>query len=408
MPTASRVMSFLARRLAFFPAVLVSISLTQCTEEVRSPAAGEEQFVLFWRDNDRNLEVDWLLPEKGKYARTHFLSKPAGKLIRFPLIDLQGRPVDLCGPFSGEDSPGERWRVRSADKSAIAALCEDVPIMRVSLVGLSPDGKKAIVFDDSNCSWAIHDGSGTRSLPTGHLAFGTVAWSPDATQVAYYFNGLHDCGDEPGVFKQGLAVLTIDGNLKELVPMSQAIETPWLFAKYSPPAWDPSGRFIYYTNGISSDPSIPAGRKVIEHVYSPSAVYRIDLQTGSSEFITEGALCGLLTKENSLLLWPVPKQGADGKWTTFAAKFGLADKKLTLLPDKIRFPRLSPSGRLVACTSGSQSAIYRTDDWSLVGRPTTSGCDGEVWYLHTRWIVPEESTAESSPAPSSTTAPAGT
>jgi len=230
------------------------------------------------------------------------------------------------------------------------------------------------------------------------------SWSPDSSRVAFYYAA---DSDDANVLQTGLVILDTKGQLRIVLKREDATPTPRTWAKYAPPVWDPTGRYLYFIDGVPAAKKPPAVGHIIDGDYSPTAVYRFDCETGASEFIADGALAGFLVKENSLLLWPVPKQKDDGKWTLFAAKFSLADKKLTPLPDKIRYPRLSPSGRLVAFRSGNQVILYRTDDWSQVGKAIDLGCSEESWYADAHWITPKSMAAESSALPSTATAPAG-
>jgi len=282
-----------------------------------------------------------------------------------------------------------------------------VPTQGVRRGSFSPDEKALVVSDCFDDRVSLCNGKTTHTVRLdGWTAYPfAFAWSPDSSRVAFCYAS--DGENDSWILRNGLVILNTDGKLTVVLKQEDATGTRRLWAKYVPPAWDPSGRYLYYINGVPADKNPPAAGEYVDGVYSPSAVYRFDCQAGASEFVTDGALAGFLVKENSLLLWPVPKQKEDGKWTTFAAKFSLADKKLTPLPDKIRYPRLSPSGWLVTCKGGGKVKYYRTHDWSEFGKAIDCDTDPEFWYTEFHWIVPESTVTESSSSPSSATAPAG-
>lgn len=344
------------------------------------------------------------VPESGQVTLLRELPRTVVRLFHDQLLDQRGEMLQI-----GEktDEQGRRtWQVITSPSDLPRLLSQAAPNQAITKGSFSPDGRSLVVSDWFHERVSICNGKTTHTVQLDRWMVSPFAfsWSPDSRRVAFYYAA---DSDDANVLQTGLVILDTEGQLRIVLKQEDATPTPRTWAKYAPPVWDPTGRYLYFIDGVPAAKDPPAAGRVINDDYSPSAVYRFDCETGTSEFITDGALAGLLAKENSLLLWPVPKQKEGGKWTLFAAKFSLADKKLTPLPDKIRHPRLSPSGRLVACISGGQVILCRTDDWSQIGKGIEFAWSPK-WLTEVHWIAAEGTAAESSSAPSSTSAPAGT
>jgi hypothetical protein len=280
---------------------------------------------------------------------------------------------------------------RPADAPRGIEAIEERPLMVSS--SLSPDGKTIVAVTPSQ-GFAISDENGTRIVDTKWTTSGPYSWAPDIGRVAFYYTPSARLPyDDVHVQKHGVALLTVGGELRAVVSVSDSFGTPDSSAKYVAPGWSPSGRYVYYTAGVAPDDPLRAS-EAVRVLRAVTVTCRVDVETGQVERLATGDFACVSPDGTYVLVYPCPKQAADGKWTTATAKIDLQTRELEYLPDGIDYPLMSPSGKLVACPPhrGNNGAIrfFETSNWALYGKPvpgvgTMIGVDH--WLTDFRWIV---------------------
>jgi len=158
-----------------------------------------------------------------------------------------------------------------------------------------------------------------------------------------------------------------------------------------PPGWGRSGRSLYYTAGLPPDDP-QRESDAARALYPVTGTYRVNIETGGTEKIALGDFACVSPDEEYVLVYPAPKLDGEGKWVKGGAKVLLETKKVTYLPDDVRYPRISPSGKLAACLSRKGGVrCFQTADCKPYGRrvPKT-GFNIEEWFTDLRWIVVEQ------------------
>ncbi len=315
------------------------------------------------------------------------------------LIDARGRYLQLREAQGDHKYLDRRVELAFPSPGTPTRVFEELEVTTSWFGALSPDGRK-IVVSELDGTLAIGDDTRLHLIPGKWYLTRLFSWSPDSSKVAFY-HPLSDYHDDVHIQKHGVAVLTVDGELREVLKASEAVGTPNGETKNLGPGWGRSGRFVYYSDGLPpEDPrrQLRAWRG-FGHPYPPAATYRVDLQTGRTERIGLGEFASVSPDETYIILEPVPRQKDDGSWALATAKVDLATKKVSYLPDAIKRPKISPSGKLVACPRGGGIICYRTSDWKRHRQPVIVqteakakkgifwGVCSETWGRDFRWIV---------------------
>ena len=320
--------------------------------------------------------------------------KGSAYLPNVNLMDVRGKHLGVKSVRTGtvsriepdEPRPGEPQRLFRETE-----LRAHVPM------ALSPDGRKLAAVDGINRRLVVDNNDKVHSAPLRWcVSEKPLAWNHDSTQVAFYYSDdLND--DDIHIQKHGVAVLSVEGVLRSLIPPDEKTRTPESTAKYIPPGWGRSGRYVYYTAALAPDDPDRAGEAVRSLVAIRNGTYRIEVATGKIEKLGLGDFYCVSTNEDYLLMYPAPRRTEDGKWKCGTSKVDLKTKAVTELPSEVWTPILSPSGRYVACMpSNTNDAVtfFRTDDWKSYGKPVQLSRDrpllcGDAWINHCRWIVPD-------------------
>jgi len=262
---------------------------------------------------------------------------------------------------------------------------------RMEPAALSPDGKSIVFFHAPKNLLVIGDDKEIHRVATDWALARPFSWSPDSSQVAFYY-APSSWEDDFNIQQHGVAVLSLNGKLRELVKPSEATATPTnSCAKDVPPGWGRTGEYLYYTGGLKRDD--PAWQyDCPTYCHSPTATWRVNIKTGQVERIGMGTFACVSPDEEYVLIYPSPKPAADGKWVIGTTMVRLATRELTYLSDEIVFPRISPSGKLVACFSPEQEIrLFTTSDWRQHGKaiPLPEGVPLESWTTSFRWVVME-------------------
>lgn len=353
------------------------------------PACGTEWFVMNQGARISAREKVSLLgldPETGKQVTLAEWGDRPGNTKRLMIVNSRGVAIRLCATHVSVASPDKSsWKAEGESHLALDRIIRETNFASIGSVALSPDGSKIALFDYLRRTLVIGDAAEVHTIPGDHCVMNPFSWSPRSEQVAFYFTDCAD-GDDPAVFRHGVAMVATDGKLRELVPLSQAVATPELFAKFIPPGWDPDGRHLYFTNGVPIEKDPPIHKTA---GYSAAATYRVDVHTGKREFLAHGAFADISPDGRYVLLYPCPKLIDEGRWTLGTGKLDMETRRLSYLPDRIRSPRISPTGHLVAYLDEGV-AFCRTSDWEPYGQPCQAlKPDGEVWARLFHWITTE-------------------
>jgi len=380
------------RRCSLVLVALFAIAHLNALAETTTQSAELEEWFVYnggLSVHAESASFDRLSPETGqRTVVADWGSRPSDVRRRFVLND-RGRAIELNATLGDRSEEMVRgyWRPNPNSLVDFRRMFEDAKIKGLSSASLSPDSRKLVVFDFLQKILVIGNSSLSHRVPIAQCPWdNSFCWNPDSTTVAFYYNDCSEGGDV-SILKNGLAVLSVDGRFREVVPLSKAVPTPRLFAKFVPPEWDPSGEFIYYTNGVLQEDAPPTPERSVSAEYSPAATYRVNVNTGASEFIAHGAFADMSPDGKYLLLYPCPKPAPEGKWTLAAAKVDMGTRQITYLPDEVRWPKISPSGKLVACLDRKNILFFQTSDWKTYGKPFPRGTDAEIWAKAFRWIV---------------------
>lgn len=324
--------------------------------------------------------------------------KDSSHMPNVNLLDARGRHLGVNSmTLAGEEQP--RIVVVGAGDGEPIQVFRALRVPVYARMALSPDGLKLACFDlvtYPNRLMMEHNGK-LHEVPTSWWMQGRpFSWNRDSTQVAFYYSDdLND--DDIHIQKHGLAVLSVEGVLRSLIPPDEKTKTPESTCKYIPPGWGRSGRYVYYTAALAPDDPDRAGEAVRSLVAIRNGTHRIEVATGKIEKLGLGDFYCVSPNEEYVLMYPAARRTEDGKWKYGTSKVDLKSRKVTHLPANARSPILSPSGRLAACSPNDpdyEVTFFKTDDWTPYGRPIQLNrkrpllC-GEAWISHCRWIVPD-------------------
>ncbi|NLX21822.1 MAG: hypothetical protein GXY55_09150 [Phycisphaerae bacterium] len=346
-----------------------------CSERVRTEDGGF---------SGRIWQLRWCDPAGGeKVAPQGFGVQAPGEFLRCSLLDSRGRRL-LTLRSVGEDIHGAKpIQLVAAEPGAPARAFEELAVKGMWPAALSPDGARIVFFDYRTETVVLGDATSVHRISTG-VVTNPFRWSPDSKQVAFYYAQSYG-EDDVHIQEHGVAVLSADGRLRELVKASDAVGTPDGYSKYLGPAWGNSGRFIYYSAGL------PAGdqRAVLcRGMPSPAVTYRLSIDTGETEEIALGEFASVSPDETFILLYPSPRPtGATAPIGT--TKVDVKSREATFL-NGLAFPRISPSGKLVAAIAHDGIQFFTTEDWKPHGKAiATPGIRLQDWGADYRWIVIE-------------------
>ncbi len=218
------------------------------------------------------------------------------------------------------------------------------------------------------------------------------SWSPDSRKVAFYYAYAEGMRASPAIRDFGVALVTCDEGLVELVKPSGRT-TAWLGIEAIPPQWSSDSQYVYFVQG-----PVP-GEKVPPEVY-PAFTYRVDIRTGQEEKLAQGTATSVAPDDSYLLLSAHCVTTEKGDVEGRSAKLDLRTRKVELLPPLVGLPRISPSGRYVVAMCRDKerfvARFFDASDWSMTSDPGPiqgTGTLGE-WYTFCRWI-----TLEAAPQP---------
>ena len=379
-------------------AVVIGVWVPQAWGQATQPAREQEWFVSAQRLAGRPVRHDGTILRQ--FVRCDFAN---GRQVvlqnsqwpsfpRVSLMDSHGRHLNVQPKDHGRKPQPRHIILVSPAPGTPKRVFEEWQVEPYWPAALSPDGRKIVVFQFGRAI-AIGDDTNLHVIPRKWESVRPFSWSPDSRQVAFYYAPT-TFEDDVHIQQHGVALLTIEGKLRELVKVSEVAGTPDGGSKDVPPGWGRSGRFVYYTVGLPPDDpqrELPGWRSPGGFPYPPSATYRVDVETGKTERIGVGAFASVAPDESYVLLYPSPELKDDGSWRTRAtAKVDLATKQVTYLPDAVRRPKISPSGRLVA-SAYQGITCFTTKDWKPYGKPSPNpGSSVEAWARNFRWITVDE------------------
>ena len=316
------------------------------------------------------------------------------------LLDAHGRHLGVKSvTLVGEEQP--RIVVDGAGKGEPVQVFRALRVPVYARIALSPDGRKLACVDlVSEPRQLVMENDGQlRAVPTSWwVQERPFSWNHDSTQVAFYYsNDLND--DDMHIQKHGLAILSAEGTLRSLIAPDEKTKTPESTAKWTPPGWGRSGRYVYYTAALAPDDPDQKDA-AIPYVTSPTAAFRIEVATGKIEKLGLGEFCSVSPAEDYIITCPAPRPIEGGKRKCGTSKIDLRTKAVTYLPNGTFYPIISPSGRLAACEPGRDETVvfFDTHDWKPYGKPVQLNRDtpliyGEAWTRGCRWIVPDSDKA---------------
>lgn len=335
-------------------------------------------------------QLRWLDPLSGKARDPQgFGVRGPREFLRTSLLDARGRAL-LELHAIGDLSRGGRIGLTKSEPGAPTAVFETNEATSVWPSGaISPDGTRIVFFDHHAESLVIGDTTNAHRIPTQWIVTHPFSWRPDSKQVTFYYASGYD-GDDLHIQNHGIATLSADGQLRELVKASDTAGTPDGMGKYMGPLWGPSGRFIYYTSGLPLDDP-DRNSTAMKMIPGRSAAYRVQVDTGRTERIGLGELASVSPDERYVLLFCSPVPQEDGRWGVGTTKVDLETRKATYLPAGISYPKISPSGELMATLALGAIHFFDTKDWKPHGQPIPREphVTPEEWGREYRWIVIE-------------------
>jgi hypothetical protein len=258
----------------------------------------------------------------------------------------------------------------------------------VRVLELSPDGLGWVMLLGSSVL-AMHRSGVTRTFAVdwidwdagSHVHEVAFAWSPDAEKVALYYAYSKDEGASLAVRDFGIAFVTLDDGMMEVVKPSGR-RTPWLGVEALPPQWSSDSQYVYFVQGAEPSQKVPAG------VY-PVYAYRVNVRTGAEERLIQGQVSSVAPDDRYILLNLHFVKTETGEFEDRAAKLDLGTREVSLLPRGVHSPRVSPSGRYVAATYGKGVRFLDAADLSVINEVSSVSAVGslEEWYLFGRWIT---------------------
>ncbi len=211
------------------------------------------------------------------------------------------------------------------------------------------------------------------------------SWSPDSRKVAFYYAYAEGMRASPAIRDFGVALVTFDEGLVELVKPSGRT-TAWLGIEAIPPQWSSDSQYVYFVQG-----PVP-GEKLQPKVH-PAFTYRVDIRTGQEEKLAQGTATSVAPDDSYLLLSAHCVKTEKGDVEGRSAKLDLRTRKVELLPPLVGLPRISPSGRYVVAMCRDKerfvARFFDASDWSMISDPGPIQGTGTLaeWYTFCRWIT---------------------
>jgi len=368
--------------------ILEGMWLSLAVAQTSRPGATEERFVTTTRLPGKDVvrQLLWFDPATGREIVMDQTDSREFPDVSF--MDSQGKHLKLHR--HGRPSSTAPVELQSPPAGAPVRVFQEPEVNDMRPAALSPDGRKIVFYNPSRQSLVIGDDTHVHKLRVEWTLTRPFSWNPDSSQVAFYYAPSLDA-DDFNIQQHGVALLTLDGKLRVLVKALEATGTPRNSAvKYVPVGWGRSGQYVYYTAGLAPDDHRrqSAAARVL---YPPTATYRIDIYNDEIEMIGLGDFACVSPGEEYVLLCPSPKPASDDKWESGTTKVQIQTREVTYLPDEIRCPIISPSGRLVACYGrGPTIRFFETADWKPHGKPVSlsmHSLPSEDWIATFRWIV---------------------
>ena len=220
-------------------------------------------------------------------------------------------------------------------------------------------------------------------------------WSPDSSMLSFHYFA-QSTDYDPHLPTFGLAVAGVEGEVRVLAKPSLVDGRAGAYI-YARPYWTPDGGALYFAAGPE------AGAEEPSHWPTPGAYcYRIELETGERQLVSPGIPCGISPDGTFILLRDCPgdQVGPDKRGKQRRKRetwrLDLPSMKKTVLPDSIRNPKLSPSGKYIAEPRKAARRelrhfidFYRTSDWKRIASPEIPGAymDLGKWPTHTAWVT---------------------
>lgn len=308
-------------------------------------------------------------------------------------LDAKGKHLQVRKTTTQPSAGHDRIQLSTADSEAPSRVFDASKVRSWWPMSLSPDGKRMAVYE-SGRGLILGDSQHAHVIPSKWVVEGPLVWNSSSSQVAFYY-ALSDVDADLHVKRHGVAVADVKGSVRTLVNAESALPTPGSWTKELGPRWDRTGKYIYYTAGLP--PEDPRRRDFPHGPFTPPSVAcKANLATGESQVIALGELAGVWPDGRTVLLYPAPTAADSGLPGMRARTVDTQTGETSDLPRDIRYPRLSPSGRLVSCITPERAIrCYRTDPWQPVGRPVPApgGMGTEEWARDFRWITVEDEAA---------------
>lgn len=245
------------------------------------------------------------------------------------------------------------------------------------------------------------------AAPRPGRAIQGISWSGNGKMLAYYFAETV-LDTDFGIARWGCATTNVlEDQVKVLSKPRQVPSQTRAWER--PPIWSTDSRSVYFSGAterkegqerffdfqvsdLGQDPWVAPSGPVFGDCAS---CYRANVKTGKVEFVSLGTICAMAPDGEYILLGCCPEEELetrkDGrrvrKQKTW--KVDLATGARTVLPDAIKWPKISPTGKYVVTylLPGFRGiAFYRTSDWSLVRAVPGVPIQHYHWVDGVHWI----------------------
>lgn len=275
-------------------------------------------------------------------------------------------------------------RVSSAATRAVdaAAVLDRRAIFGLGSGTLSPSGRGLAGVLDQGLLIAC-DGSDHVVRTDQWFLTRPLSWSPDERHVAFYF-ALDDEADDHRTQQHGVAILSVDGKLRVLVPAEDSVPTPVTTAKDVPVGWSRDGKSVYFTMGLGK--ADPDRDPTLAERVPQTAVYRVHTETRSVEKITVGEFADIDPAGLYVLVDPT-RENPRYRQQPGSFKLLLETRQKTFLPDGVRRPKISPRGDLLASLQVDQVCFCRMSNFARLRCISDPSPHQGEWVRDFRWIV---------------------
>lgn len=263
----------------------------------------------------------------------------------------------------------------------------------LSRLSLSPNAKMLVGYNPLKREIVLISDSVVKAYPASGSVCSPFSWSPDSSRAAFYYSTPPAEEDVQG---HGVAIVSLDGGLQVLCEPQEETATPYSGAKEVRIGWSAAGTSVYISEGrlpADAPTDIYYRRRFRRRVVT----VRIEVASKQKVEIADGEFSDVAPDESYVLVQRTSGRIGGDMFTRCFVRDLRSDAEHHLA-EGLRYPKISPSGRLAACLKTAESIVcLRTSDWQPVGSPVSNAAariPTNKWATEFRWITAAESNSK--------------